>query len=138
MEKQKIIVCVDDEKMVLDVLKMWMVEEFGNDYVIEVAESGEEALEVVEERLENGDEVCLVISDYIMPGMKGDELIVKLHSRTPATLTMMLTGQVVPDAIEAAKRSPNFYCCMAKPWQGDELNNVVNGALAKYFASPDM
>ena len=43
-----VILCVDDEKIVLDSLKSQLKKEFG-DFDLEIAESGEEALEIIEE-----------------------------------------------------------------------------------------
>jgi YesN/AraC family two-component response regulator len=68
---QKVIICVDDEKMIAKGLKAELKEAVGNDYIIEIAENGEEALELIEELLEDKDKVILIISDHIMPGMKG-------------------------------------------------------------------
>lgn len=42
-----------------------------------MAQSGQEALEIIEEYASEGYEILLVISDYVMPGMQGDELLKK-------------------------------------------------------------
>jgi CheY-like chemotaxis protein len=68
------IVCVDDELIVLDSLKEQLKRRFGDNYYIEVAESGEEALLVIEELQKEGIEIPLIISDQIMPRIQGDEL----------------------------------------------------------------
>ena len=44
-----VILCVDDEKIVLDSLKVELLSKLNSEYMIEVAESGEDALEVIEE-----------------------------------------------------------------------------------------
>ncbi len=134
MLNKDVIICVDDEMMVLDVLKVWMQEIFGETYAVECAESGEEALEVISDCLENGRRVCLVITDYNMPGIKGDELISRLASLVPEAVAIMLTGQVSPDAIEATAQSPNFFCTVAKPWASKDLIATIEEALAAYHA----
>ncbi len=108
MTKQ-VIICVDDETTVLRSLKAELKKAVGNDYFIEMAEGGEEALELVEELLEQGDEVPLVISDYIMPGMKGDELLRHVHQLSPKTLKIMLTGQA---DLEAVTNAINYSICI--------------------------
>ena len=70
---EKYIICVDDEQIILNTLNKQITSKFGNDYTIEIAESGEEALELLEELTNDGEEVVMMISDQIMPGMKGDE-----------------------------------------------------------------
>ncbi len=62
---RQVIICVDDERTVLRSLKAELQEAVGNDYTIEIAEGGEEALELIEELLEDGDEVLLIICDHI-------------------------------------------------------------------------
>ena len=77
--KKPTILCVDDEQIVLTSLIDQLIHYVGNNYSIEVAESGEEALEVLEELSKEGIEVPLIISDQIMPGMKGDELLIEVQ-----------------------------------------------------------
>ena len=88
---QQVIICVDDEKTVLRSLKAELQEAVGNDYIIEIAEGGQEALELIEELLEDGDEIPLIISDHIMPDMKGDELLKQAHIILPKSIKIMLT-----------------------------------------------
>ncbi|OQY54099.1 MAG: hypothetical protein B6247_12825, partial [Candidatus Parabeggiatoa sp. nov. 2] len=82
MSKQ-VIVCVDDEPTILDSLEIELKKTVDDEYIIEMAENAEEALEVCEELLENEHEIALVISDCIMPGMKGDELLKRIHALSP-------------------------------------------------------
>jgi CheY-like chemotaxis protein len=77
------IICVDDERVVLISLRDQLTHHLGSDYDIELAESGEEALEIFAELLEEEREILLIISDQIMPGMKGDELLIKIHAQYP-------------------------------------------------------
>ncbi len=70
-----VILCVDDEQMILTSLKSELREAFRDDYIIETAEGGEDALEVFDELQEDEYEVPLIISDYLMPDIRGDELL---------------------------------------------------------------
>ena len=74
-----VIICVDDEKLILDSLKGQLQHKFTAECNLEIAESAEEALELLDELMEDEIEVPLVISDQIMPGMKGDELLVRIQ-----------------------------------------------------------
>ena len=47
--RESVIVCVDDEEIVLRSLKRELNETFGNEYAIETAEGGEDALELFED-----------------------------------------------------------------------------------------
>ncbi|MEP6489141.1 response regulator [Microcoleus vaginatus GB2-A3] len=130
---QQVIICVDDEKTVLRSLKAELQEAVGNDYIIEIAEGGQEALELIEELLEDGDEIPLIISDHIMPDMKGDELLKQAHIISPKTIKIMLTGQADIEAIANAINSANLYRYITKPWQAEDLKLTVREALNSYL-----
>jgi PAS domain S-box-containing protein len=132
MNKQ-VIICVDDETSVLRSLKAELKKAVGNDYFIEIAEGGEEALELVEDLLEKGHEVPLVISDYIMPDMKGDELLKRVHQLSPKTLKVMLTGQADIEAVTNAINYAKLYRYIAKPWQSEDLRLTVTEAIYSYL-----
>jgi len=128
-----IIICVDDEKIVLTSLKSELKAAFGSKYMIETAEGGEDALEVMNELLEDGYEVPLVISDYIMPDIKGDELLKKIHEISPETLKIMLTGQADSSAVGNAVNYAKLYRYIAKPWEAKDLALTVTEAVRSYF-----
>jgi adenylate cyclase len=130
---QKVIICVDDEKMIARGLKAELQEAVGHDYIIEMAENGEEALELIEELLEDGDQVVLIISDHIMPGMKGDELLKQVHLISPKTIKIMLTGQADLEAIGNAINSAKLYRYITKPWQAEDLKLTVKEAINSYL-----
>jgi DNA-binding NtrC family response regulator len=50
-------------------------------------------------QLEDGYEIPLIISDYVMPDMKGDELLWLVHEISPKTLKVMLTVQATIEAV---------------------------------------
>ncbi len=127
------ILCVDDEKIILNSLKEQLKRHFGNDYAIESLESGEEALEVIEEYLEDRVDIPLVISDHIMPGIKGDEFLTKVHEMSPKTLKVMLTGQADAHAVGSAVNSAKLYRYIAKPWEHGDLTLTVKEAIRSYF-----
>jgi PAS domain S-box-containing protein len=101
--------------------------------LIEIAEGGEEALGLVEELLEKGDEVPLVISDYIMPDMKGDELLKRVHQLSAKTLKIMLTGQADLEAVTNAINHAKLYRYISKPWQSEDLKLTVTEAIHSYL-----
>jgi PAS domain S-box-containing protein len=131
--KQQVIICVDDDNTVLKSLKAELQEAVGNAYLIEIAEGGEEALELLEELLSDGYEVPLIISDHIMPEMKGDELLKQVHILSPKTIKIMLTGQADIGAIANAINSANLYRYITKPWQAEDLKLTVREALNSYL-----
>jgi len=128
-----VVICVDDEQTILDSLEIELRKALGNEYIIETAEGGEEALELLEELLKEQYEVPLVISDHIMPGLKGDELLKRIHELSPKTLKVMLTGQADLEVIGKAIHYASLYRYIAKPWQSEDLKLTVKEAINSYF-----
>lgn len=125
----KAILCVDDEVIVLDSLKEQLKRRFGNQYLYETAECVDEAWEIIEELQAEGIEILTIISDWLMPGIKGDDFLIQVHQKFPKILTVMLTGQADEEAIHRAKEKANLYCCLHKPWSEEELVQVISSAL---------
>ena len=125
------IVCVDDERNVLIILRDQLMRSFP-DYAIAIAESGEEALALLEELLAEGVEIPLVIADQIMPQMKGDQLLIEIHCRYPQILKVMLTGQARAEDVGNVVNCGNLYRFMSKPWNEIDLSLTVKSALERY------
>jgi two-component system sensor histidine kinase/response regulator len=131
MNKRDIILCIDDEVIVLDSLKEQLQSEY-NDYMIEVAESGEEAMEIINELIEDKVELPIVIADFIMPGMKGDKLLEKIHALLPNTKNILLTGQASIEGVSYAVNKANLYRFIPKPWDKEDLILTIKEALRSY------
>jgi signal transduction histidine kinase len=129
---QPIILCVDDERTILDSLRDQIGHSLQPYFQIEIAESGQEALEVLEELNQEG-EVVLAISDYIMPHMRGDEFLIRLAEQSPRTVQVMLTGQADAEAVGRAVNQASLYRYMSKPWNRGELEATVLAAAAIYY-----
>ncbi|MBF0239277.1 MAG: fused response regulator/phosphatase [SAR324 cluster bacterium] len=127
-----VIVCVDDEKIVLDSLKSELKNAFNEDYTIEISESGEDTLELFKDLLKDGNDIPVVISDYAMPGMKGDELLKHIHALSPDTLKIMLTGQATIKAVSNAVNQAKLYRFIPKPWTSADLTLTIQEALKSY------
>lgn len=130
--RKKVIICVDDEKIVLNGLKEQLKPVVGQHYRIEVAESGEEALSIFLALKLEGVEVPLIISDYIMPGMNGDELLGHIHVQAPETIKILLTGQATLDGVVNIINRANLYRFISKPWHVADLNLAVFEAIKSY------
>lgn len=126
-----VILCVDDETVVLKSLKAQLKEAFGDEYSYELAESADEALELIHELAEDSIRFILIVSDWLMPGMKGDDLLILVHQKFPNVIKIMLTGQADDTAIQRAQEQANLHCCLYKPWSEEELVEALKSGLAK-------
>jgi len=127
------IICVDDEDIILEALKDQLGPFFENQYMIETSTTAEEALEIYDELIESNYEVPVVISDYLMPGMRGDEFLIKVHEKNPNTLKILLTGHANIEGITNAINKANLYRYIPKPWDRDDLILTVREAVRSFL-----
>ena len=132
------VICVDDESTVLDSLKIELKKALQDQCIIETAESGQEALELFNELLEENSDIALIISDQIMPDIRGDELLRQIHQQSPSTLKIMLTGQADLKAIANAIQHANLYRYISKPWQPEDLKLTVVEAVNSYLQTKQL
>lgn len=120
MSKTAKILVVDDEPNML----LLFTQALGkNGYAIETAGSGEEAAARLDEEAFD-----VVISDLMLPGMDGLDLLQKVASLTPAPpLIVMSAYGTIPSAVKAMKEGAYDY--LAKPLQMEEVDLVITRAL---------
>ncbi|KIE19752.1 chemotaxis protein CheY [Vibrio sinaloensis] len=129
-----LILCVDDEREVLDSV-VQDLDEFEEHFSLEAAESVQEAKQIIEDAERDGIKLALILCDHIMPEQTGISFLIELNEQasTQATRKLLLTGQAgLEDTVEAINHSSlHFY--IAKPWRGDELRNVIKEQLTQYM-----
>ncbi len=132
-KRKPVVICVDDEPAVLESLRIELRRALGEKCLIETAEDGEDALTLMSELQEEDYEIALVLSDYIMPNIKGDELLARMHEMSPHTLKIMLTGQANLEAVGNALKLAKLYRYMTKPWSPEDLKVTVLEAVHSYL-----
>lgn len=129
------ILCVDDERIVLFSLRDQLAKHFGDRYHCEIAESTDEAWEVIEELYEERVKILVIVSDWLMPGMRGDEFLIQVYQRFPEIVTVLLTGHADESAIERATQEANLFAsCVTKPWREEALITVIRSGLKAFDA----
>ena len=86
-------------------------------------------MEILADLDAEGVPVVAIISDWLMPGMKGDEFLIDVHKKYPQIVKIMITGQADKSAIERAKKYANLYDCVSKPWSDRLLIETIKSAL---------
>jgi len=119
------ILCVDDEQIILTSLELQLKKHFGNQFIYEFAESADEALEIIDDLANNGIKIMLIVSDWLMPGTKGDEFLINVHQAHPEVVKVLLTGQADLDAIERTQNQADLHRCLYKPWTEEELKEAI-------------
>jgi putative nucleotidyltransferase with HDIG domain len=116
---------VDDEPSIRNAIERIYMER--DDLRCLFAASGREGLEIVER-----EDVWVVVSDYLMPEMRGVEFLSKVKARKPNTMRIMMTAYAdLTIAIDAINKS-EAYRFVTKPWNNQELMAVIDEALMRY------
>lgn len=126
---RKVILCVDDEAVILLTLKFLFKGAFGNEYRIESAYGAEEALRILEEEDREEIDVRLLITDWLMPGRKGDDLIRSARAMKPGLPCILITGQAEEDVLAALVRENLVHAILRKPWHENRLLDAVRECL---------
>ena len=120
-ESRRVLV-VDDEPRVLSSIEDLLEDEF--EVLTTTDASG--ALRVLEEQ-----EVAVILSDQLMPGLSGDQFLSRAKEVCGAT-RVLITGYADLDAVTRAVNSAQIYAYVAKPWDVTELRATVQRAADHY------
>jgi len=130
--KKTIILCVDDEPMILKTLKNQLTNFFGSKFSILTALSGPEALELIEDLKEDDMLPHIIISDQMMPDMPGDEFLSITKEEHPEIIRILLTGEASHENIVNAINNAGLYRFIDKPWNVDDLNLTVKEGIDSF------
>lgn len=106
-------------------MKKELSRRFGDRFEYATARNGHDALATADRLVADGRKLVLVLSDLLMPGMKGDEFLVELHKRHPAVATALISGGCTRDESERLKDDAGLVANLGKPWTANEICSVV-------------
>jgi two-component system response regulator HydG len=117
------VLVVDDDKLILQILGDFLTEK---GFEPTLAGTGEEA-----ERIFSGEEFDVVLSDVMMPGLSGIELLERIKERDPEIPVILITasGQI-ESAVEAMKKGAYDY--ITKPPDYHALHLALLRAAEKF------
>ncbi len=132
---KRAIVCVDDEVIIVLSLIQELRNYFGDQFIYESAMNAGEAMSILGELSEEGIEVAIIITDWLMPGMKGDDFLIKIREKNPGIKSILITGQADEKAVERAVKEANVCAVLRKPWYPDDLLNALRKCCPEIFDS---
>ncbi len=119
--EQESVLIVDDEELIRETLRLDLVEQ---GYAVDAVASGEEALGLLERSY------GLIITDLLMEGVNGLEVLRQAKERHPDQAVFILTGhRELEAAIGALRLGADDY--LIKPYTYDEMIARVQGCLQK-------
>ena len=115
------VLAVDDQRYFRELIEGLLCEE---GYEVQTASSGEEALHILER-----EDFEIVVTDLVMPGIDGSQLVQRIKERLPEQDIVMVTGVVdVKTAVEAMKQGATDY--ILKPFDRrillDSLDRILS------------
>ena len=120
MDSGQNILVVDDDELVRRALERALR---STGFCIHGASSGLQALELLEKLA-----FAAVVSDHLMPGMTGLELLREVKRRFPSCARIIVTG-FMPERVAEALTNGEIDRFMTKPWENAELRSTVNTAV---------
>ena len=118
------ILLVDDEPNVLSALRR--VFHYEN-YDVVCCQDPAQALERLKQEA-----FQIIISDYMMPGLNGGDLLKQARAIQPDMIRIMLTGHADVNAVVGAMKAGAVYKFILKPWNDDDLRVTVALALEQH------
>ena len=118
------ILIVDDEKEILEALKMTLErsEEFKSE--ISLAKNGQSALKQLKKQ-----KFDLILSDFRMPKMDGITFLKEIRRKYPSLVRILITGHSNLFLSMKAINQADVDHYIEKPWHNDELNFIIYTSL---------
>ncbi len=118
------VLIVDDEDMVITSIRAFL--QLETEYSVH----GYTDPKAASQHLETNP-VDVVVSDYLMPGMTGLQLLAKAKEFQPEAARVLLTGHADKQSAIKAINDVGLYQYLEKPWDNSQLLLVINGAIER-------
>ena len=128
---KKAIICVDDEAIVLLAVKEEVHQGLGGEFMVEGVLTAFAAMDKMKAFAEQGVDTVLVITDWLMPGVKGDVLLKMVREKFPGTRAIMITGQADEEAMQRVLKEGLAGKVLRKPWDAQELIEAIKNLCAE-------
>ncbi len=121
-DTKKTILYIDDEEINLRLFK----NTFRRDYTVLTASSAKKGLKLMELNT-----IDLVITDQRMPEMTGVEFLSYVQKEFPhiPPERMIISGYSDPEDIDLAFKEYQLYKFISKPWNEEELSQIIKKAI---------
>ncbi|TFH33229.1 MAG: sigma-54-dependent Fis family transcriptional regulator, partial [Deltaproteobacteria bacterium] len=114
------VLIVDDDKLTCETLKRALSKE----YTVYSASNGQEALDIIEK----GEPVDVVLSDLMMPGLTGLDILCRINALHDKPVVILITGQgTIDTAVQAMKLGAYDY--LVKPIHLDRLSLLIEKSI---------
>ena len=114
------VVIVDDEELILKSLKR-ALRRLAPSWSVHLFDSPKEALD----KLQQGEiKPDLVMCDRLMPGTRGDDVLLECRTHNPEAIRLLMTGDTRVDMKEIV--ASNVHIFISKPFEHGDISDVLN------------
>lgn len=133
MKPKIYILIVEDEPEVLDSI-VRDITEFEEHFTVEMADTAEEAEEIIEQIISEENLIGLILCDHVLPGRNGVELLIEMqkNEKTKLTKKVLITGQAGLEETVKAVNEADLKHYIAKPWEKEELVKTTRNLLTEF------
>jgi thioredoxin reductase (NADPH) len=115
-----ILLAIDDDVNVLEAVVQDLRREYGSEYRVLRAASGQAALDTLAQLKERNEAVGLLLSDQRMPGMTGVQFLERARELYPDARRVLLTAYADTEAAIQAINTARIHYYLNKPWDPPE------------------
>jgi DNA-binding NtrC family response regulator len=126
---QQAILCVDDEAIILMHLSMILQARYQPQFLLKTASSAALALKTISALHRDGIRLLVVISDWLMPGVKGDELLRQIKVLHPEVRTIMISGKTDEASLGQLRQDTGLVGFLPKPVQNERLFELIDSLI---------
>ena len=126
--QRKMVLCIDDNIEVLKSLRSQLRQSLVRDVRILLAEGSEDALKTLEVINLSHTDMLLIVSDWLMPNLNGEELIKLIEERWGPIMTIVLSGHITPESKSRLNELDQVLSVMSKPWNGEDLVRLIKSS----------
>lgn len=138
MNTKDVILCIDDESIILRLIKSQLEGYFKDRFLYEYAQSVEGALKIIDRLKENNQNLVMTIVDQKLPGKQGTEFLTEISKDYPNVIKILFSGKSDIDSIIAAINEAEIYRYLLKPWDEDDFINIVENGLKQYYVKENI
>lgn len=136
--QHKAIICVSENIQRLKAIEALLGDNFGQSYVIEIAESSMEVLDIIATLAEIGIQTSVLLSDYRISDMTGLELLYRINRRDNNIKCMLMTEEADIDFAQKLVNLNNVYALIKLPLNTNHFIQLVGNACRQYAADVEL
>ena len=114
------------DEIILESLKIQLSRILASNFELQMASSGEEALGLIDELHQEGEDLALVISDFNIDSYKGTDILRHAITQYPSVKKIILTGQADTKSINDFDLQYGIDAILDKPWDLSSIQTVIN------------